>query len=102
MVISPSQSPHTVKVGTHLLLYCAAEGLPIPTVQWHSDGVPLHPLQQLYQQIYLVPTDYPHTTAYSCVGRNHVAGIDYAAQANVTVVVVEGRKHKHRLKQCRS
>ena len=87
MIISPSQSPHIVKVGTQLLLYCAAEGLPIPTVQWHGDGVPVHPLEELYQQIFLVPTDSPHTTVYTCIGRNHAKGVDHVAQANVTVVV---------------
>ena len=94
MIISPSQSPHIVKVGTQLLLYCAAEGLPIPTVQWHGDGVPVHPLEELYQQIFLVPTDSPHTTVYVCIGRNQVKGVDYVDQANV-IVVVEGKKHKH-------
>jgi len=87
MIISPSQSPHRVTVGTQLLLYCAAEGLPTPTVQWHSNDVPLHPLQQPYQQLYLVPTDSPGTTVYTCIGRNHIRGVDHVAQANITVIV---------------
>ena len=87
MIISPSQSPHRVTVGTQLLLYCAAEGLPTPTVQWHSNGFPLHPLQQPYQQLYLVPTDSPHTTVYTCIGRNNIRGVDHVAEANVTVIV---------------
>ena len=87
MIINPSKSPHRVIVGTQLLLYCAAEGLPTPTVQWHSNGVFLHPLQQPYQQLYLVPTDSPHTTVYTCIGRNHIRGVDHIAQANVTVIV---------------
>ena len=87
MIISPSQSPHRVTVGTQLLLYCAAEGLPIPTVQWYSNDVPLHPLQQPYQQLYLVPTDSPHTTVYKCVGRNNIRGVDRFSQAKVKVVV---------------
>ena len=87
MIISPSQSPHRITVGTQQLLYCAAEGLPTPTVQWLSNGVPLHPLQQPYQQLYLVPTDAPHTTVYTCMGRNHIRGVDHVAQANVTVIV---------------
>jgi len=91
IIISPSQSPHIVKVGTQLLLYCAADGLPLPTVQWYGDGVPVHPLEELYQQIYLVPTDSPHATVYTCIGRNRVKDIVYVAQANVTVVV-EGKE----------
>ena len=92
MIISPSQSPHIVKVGTQLLLYCAAEGLPIPTVQWYGDGVPVHPLQELYQQIFLVPTDTPRTTVYTCIGKNRAKDVEHVAQANVTVVV-EGMKN---------
>ena len=91
MIISPSQSPHRVTVGTQLLLYCAAEGLPTPTVQWYSNDVPLHPLQQPYQQLYLVPTDSPHTTVYSCIGRNNIRDLDLFARANVTVIV-EGKQ----------
>jgi len=87
MIISSSQSPHRVTVGTQLLLYCAAEGIPTPTVQWHSNDVPLHPLQQLYQQLYLVPTDSPGTTVYTCIGRNHIRGVDHVSQANITVIV---------------
>ena len=90
MIISPSQSLHRVTVGTQLLLYCAAEGLPTPTVQWHSNGFPLHPLQQPYQQLYLVPTDSPHTTVYTCIGRNNIRGVDHVVEANVTVIV-EGK-----------
>ena len=55
--------------------------------QWHSNGVPLHPLQQPYQQLYLVPTDSPHTTVYTCMGRNRIGRVDHVAQANVTVIV---------------
>ena len=87
VIISPAQSPHRVTVGTQLLLYCAAEGLPTPTVQWHSNDIPLHPLQQPYQQLYLVPTDSPHTTVYTCIGRSNIRGVDHVAQANVTVTV---------------
>ena len=87
MIISPSKSPHRVAVCTQLLLYCAAEGFPTPTVQWYSNGVLLHPLQQPYQQLYLVPTDSPHTTVYTCIGRNRFKGIDHFSQANVTVIV---------------
>ena len=61
--------------------------MPTPTVQWFSNDVPLHPLQQPYQQLYLVPTDSPHTTVYNCIGRNNIRGVDHVAQANVTVIV---------------
>ena len=88
MIISPSKFPHRVTVGTQLLLYCAAEGIPTPTVQWYSNGVLLlHPLQQTHQQLYLVPTDSPHTTVYTCIGRNSFKGVNHVSQANVTVIV---------------
>ena len=43
-------------------------GFPLPEVQWFSEGFPVHPLRQPYQQIYLVPTDSAHTATYTCVG----------------------------------
>ena len=58
-----------VNVGGHLPIYCTAvSGVPIPTIQWHSEGFPVIPTENSYQQVFVVPTDSPHTTMYTCVG----------------------------------
>ena len=45
-------------------------------------------MPQAYQQIYLVPTDSPHTTVYTCVGTIHSQGkIVDEVRVNVTVTV---------------
>ena len=89
IIISPSKPPLKVSVGDHLPLYCTAvKGFPIPSVQWYSEGAPVYPIPQTYQQIYLVPTDSPHTTVYTCVGTIHSQGeIVDEVRVNVTVIV---------------
>ena len=89
IIVSPSQSPVRVTVGSHLLLVCTAvKGFPIPDVQWHSEDFPVYPLPQPYQQIYLVPTDFPHTTIYTCVGTTYSQGaVTDKLGINVTVIV---------------
>ena len=65
------------------------EGVPIPNVQWHSEGFPVPPVSDPYQQIYLVPTNSPHTTTYTCIGISYDR-VRITASANVTVIV-EGK-----------
>ena len=85
IIINPPSSQIRAPVGSQLPLYCiAVKGYPIPVVQWHSKGIPVHPLSQPYQQIYLVPTDSPHTTTYTCVGTTFEHG---SQEINVTVIV---------------
>lgn len=91
LTIRPLQSPLRVSVGDHLPIYCIAEkGAPIPSVQWHSDGFPVHPSLNNYQQIYVVPTDTPHTATYTCVGTIYSGGQIKELSVNVTVIV-EGK-----------
>lgn len=60
----------------------------MPFVQWYSEGYPVYPTPQAYQQIYLVPTDSPHTTVYTCVGTTYSQGVVVdQLKVNVTVVV---------------
>ena len=69
------------------------KGVPTPELQWHSEGFPLNPESERYQQIYVVPTDSPHTTTYTCVGITLNAGrqsIISELRVNVTVIV-EGK-----------
>ena len=95
MIISPLESPLTVSVGGHLPIYCVATGGdPVPYVQWYNESLPVYPeLLQLYQQIYLVPTHFPHTTAYTCQATQYYDyfGFPGLLNTNATVtVVVEG------------
>ena len=80
------QSPLRVTVGGHLPIFCTAvEGFPIPDLQWHSEGIPVFPFIQGYQQIYVVPTDSPGTTTYTCVANEFSRGEEFTL--NVTVIV---------------
>ena len=67
------------------------KGVPTPDLQWHSEGFPLNPIPEIYQQIYVVPTDFPHTTTYTCVGIQfdsfNSLGIISELMVNVTVIV---------------
>ena len=84
VTIDPPDSPHTVSVDTRVFLYCIAEGRPIPTIQWYKNNV-LIPEQT--SQLYLVPTDSPHTTKYTCEGTNNAGNIKNTARASITVMV---------------
>ena len=61
-------------------------------MQWHSEGFPLNPYPDAYQQIYVVPTDSPHTTTYTCVGVTYfqTTTSELMIRVNVTVIV-EGK-----------
>ena len=66
------------------------KGVPTPTLQWHSEGFPLNPYYDRYQQIYVVPTDSPHTSTYTCVGVTFFQTTTSELRVNVTVIV-EGK-----------
>ena len=72
-------------VGSVAVLYCKVTGKPTPTVQWYEGGFPVNPMQA-----FLVPTDTPHTTVYTCVGINYVGNKKHTRSANITVIV-EGK-----------
>jgi len=84
VTIDPSDSPHTVSVGTTSLLNCMAEGHPIPTIKWYKNNT-LIP-QQL-GQLFLVPTDFLHTTKHTCEGTNNAGNMRNSASASIVVIV---------------
>jgi len=84
VTIDPPDSPLVVSVGTRFFLYYIAEGHPVPTIKWYKNntGIP-----QQTSQLYLVPTDSPHTTKYTCEGANNAGNMKNTAQATVVVKV---------------
>ena len=84
------KSPLTVTVDHNLPLYCTAvSGATIPEIQWFIGNAPAYPPPQVYQQIYIVPTNSPHQTTYTCVGFIFVEDVKVAEIAiNVTVNVL--------------
>jgi len=87
ITIDPLQSPYTVSVGARLLLYCRGNGEPTPTVQWYSGRRKVTDIAQLFQQLYLVPTNLPGTTVYTCKGSNNAGNIQQSAEKSITVIV---------------
>ena len=68
-------------------------GVPTFYIQWLTEGYPVYSEPLQYQQIYVVPTDSPHTTTYTCEGfvydgssTQTISGL----RKNVTVIV-EGK-----------
>ena len=86
--IDPSKSPYRVTVNSRLSLYCSAHGLPLPTVQWYVNGSAAN---QRPPEFYLVPTESPHTTVYTCVATNNAGNMTHTVSKNITVIV-EGMK----------
>ena len=66
-------------------LKCFVEGLPLPTVQWFSNGIAVSSVGQLQASV-TVQTSYPHTAVYTCVGMNK-----FDKQTSNVSVIVGGR-----------
>jgi len=81
------QSPYMINVGDEAVLNCTAEGRPDPTVQWYKDSTAVNPITSSFQQQFIVPTNFSHTTVYTCVGTNVVGGIKHTRFASITVIV---------------
>ena len=84
ITIDPLQSSHTVNVGERLLLYCIAEGYPIPTIQWYENNT-LIPRQS--SPFHLASTNAPGTTLYTCEAMNNAGNMINIARENIKVVV---------------
>jgi len=74
-------------VGDFVLLLCSAKGLPIPTVQWFLGDKAIKAFAALSEQVYYVPTTFPHTTEYTCVARNKAGSEIRTSKANITIIV---------------
>ena len=85
IAIDPSLSPHAVIVGERLLLYCIAEGFPIPTIQWYENNT-LIPRQS--SPFHLASTNAVGTTLYTCEGKNSAGNMINIARKNIIVVVL--------------
>ena len=84
VTINLTRSPYVVNIGTKLVLYCTAEGLPIPTIQWYKNNISI---PQQSSPFYLASTDTPGTTVYTCEGRNNAGNMENVASTNVIVTV---------------
>ena len=86
-VLIENESPYMTNVGSLAVLYCRATGNPIPRVQWYKDDTAVNPVSTPFQQVFIVPTDMPHTTVFTCKGTNYIENMKHTRSANVTVTV---------------
>ncbi|XP_065904077.1 hemicentin-1-like [Dysidea avara] len=78
--ILPAKSLLRVKVGDQLSLYCRATGLPNPTLQWYEGSQPANSIEE---QVLDIPTNFPHTTAYTCIANNTIG----TTAVNITIII---------------
>jgi len=90
ITINPS-SEQAVYVGEQLLLHCESHSQPVSMVQWFSNNAPVIPIAKRFQQLFSVPTGFPHTTVYTCVGKNNAGNILRSAEKSIKVTV-QGKK----------
>ena len=81
---TPQSSPYITMVGAPLLLYCTAEGVSTPQVQWYENGTAV---TSLIPQLYSVLTIVPRVIMCTCVATNTVCGQKKASEVNITVIV---------------
>ena len=87
VTIDPSQSPHTVSVGTRLFLNCETHGQPIPMVQWYKGTTAVSYSVQQFHQSYRVTTSTPHSSVYSCVATNNASNTTHTVHKSIKVIV---------------
>ena len=65
---------------------CIARGLPLPTVQWFSNGMAVSSARQQEVSV-TVQTSHPHTKVYICVGVNRINNVEQRRSAEIKVIV---------------
>jgi len=86
LTLLPDHSPYYVKFNEKVKLKCIAEGLPLPTVQWFSNGIAVSSVGQPQVSV-TAKTSYPHSAVYTCVGMNK-----FDKESSSITVIVGGRK----------
>ena len=81
------QSSLTAGVGDQVSIWCRAEGLPTPTVQWYKNGEVVNPNADMILQVMDVPTNSLHNTVYTCVARNSAGNMNHTMKVDTSVSV---------------
>ena len=82
-----NESPYMTTVGSLAILYCRATAKPPPRVQWYKDNTIVTLISSSFQQTFIIPTNMPHTTVYTCKGTNYIKNVKYTRSVNITVIV---------------
>jgi len=85
-MIHPGHSPFNVNVNQQVQLNCIAKGLPLPTVQWFSNGIAVSSVGRPQVSV-KAQTSYPHTAVYTCVGINEYNNKQHKRSYSITVIV---------------
>jgi len=83
ITINPAVSNYTVDVRSFTFIFCRADGVPIPLVQWYTNGAPVIPVSQQVQQFITVPTTHAHVAVYTCKASNTID----SKESSITVIV---------------
>ena len=81
------QSSLTVDVGDLVSIWCRAEGLPVPTVQWYKNNEVVNPNADMTLQVMDVPTNSLHNTVYTCVAKNSAGNMNHTVKIETYVSV---------------
>ena len=86
LTLLPGHSPYHVNVNQRVQLTCIAEGLPLPTVQWFSNGIAVSSVGQPQVSV-AAQTSHPHSAVYTCVGMNKFNNKEHKRNGSITVMV---------------
>jgi len=87
ITINPAVENYTVDVRSFSFIFCKADGVPIPDVEWFTSGASVLRLSQRVQQYITVSTAHAHVAVYTCRASNTIAGKKSVIEKNITVIV---------------